>query len=251
MKNRVLSGIVIATFLSGMSIFAAPDVNSIIRMVDRVEGFRSMYSEGYQVITTTSGAKRKLVARSWAVNNGKKQLTEYTYPSDIKGQKILMTAYGDNIWMFNPETRRTRKLGSHMRKRKVMGSDFTYEDQAGGRLAEKYRGIYLRKENYAGVPCHVIQLKPTPKGPSYAKIIAWVGTGDYVTRRVDYYEKGDNNPFKRLILEDVRSVDGKKVPFKMTMTNLTDRTETLSVMTRVRFGVELPMSIFESRNLGR
>ena len=95
------------------------DVKMILKKVDEAEGFHSNYGEMKQIITTSSGKERTLVIRAWAVDNGDKQLAEYLSPPDIKGQRILMTDDGDNIWMYNPETRRTRKLGSHMRKRKV------------------------------------------------------------------------------------------------------------------------------------
>lgn len=227
------------------------DAETILKKTDEVEGFSSMYSEMQQIITTTSGQKRTLVARGWAVNNGEKQLSEYLSPADIKGQKILMTDDGDNIWMYNPETRRTRKLGSHMRKKKVMGSDFTYEDQAGGKITEKYTGVVLREEEEGGVMCYVMELTPTPRGPSYDKIIAWIGKEDFVTRRVDFYQNGESEPFKRLILEDIRLVGEKPVAHSMTMTNLEDTTETINITTRIQFGVDLPDSIFESRNLER
>lgn len=227
------------------------DASEILAKTDAAEGFRSQYAEMRQTITTTGGNKRTLVIRVWAVNNGDKQLAEYLAPPDIKGQKILMTDDGDNIWMFNPETRRTRKLGSHMKKRKVMGSDFTYEDQAGGTVSEKYTGTIVGEEDQDGARCYVLELSPTPKGPSYSKIIAYIGKADFVTRRVDYFRRNEAPPFKRLIMEDIRQVDGKRVAHRMTMTNLEDRSETVNVLDRVQFGVEIPGSIFESRNLGR
>jgi hypothetical protein len=227
------------------------DAKEILRRTDEAEGYRSQFAEMRQTITTSGGQKRTLVIRAWAVDNGDKQLAEYLAPADIKGQKILMTEQGDNIWMFNPETRRTRKLGSHMRKRKVMGSDFTYEDQAGGRISEKYVGKLLGEEEEGGVLCYRLELTPTPKGPSYGKVVAWIAKSDFVGRRVDFYEEGATQPFKRMIVEDVRAVGAKQVPHKLTMTNLEDRTDTVSVVTRVRFGVKLADSIFESRNLER
>lgn len=225
------------------------DAGMILKKVDEAEGFKSNYSEMEQIITTSSGQERTLVLRSWAVNNGDKQLAEYLSPPDIKGQRILMTDDGDNIWMFNPETRRTRKLGSHMKKKKVMGSDFTYEDQSSGNISEKYKGSFLRYENIEKTECYVLELKPTPKGPSYGKIVAWIGTEDYVIRQVDYFRKDEDRPFKRLILEDIRKASGKLYPYKMTMTNLEDKTKTVNIITKTQFGVEIPLSIFESRNL--
>lgn len=131
-KLLILGGTAALTAAAAMTAAALPSALSILKRADLVEGYRSNYSEMKQTITTSSGSKRTMVIRGWAVNNGDKQLSLYLSPADVKGQKILMTNDGDTIWMYNPETRRTRKLGSHMKKKKVMGSDFTYEDQAGG-----------------------------------------------------------------------------------------------------------------------
>ena len=136
-----------------------------------------------------------------------------------------------------------------MKKKKVMGSDFTYEDQSGGRASEKFTGTLLREEEADGVACYVLDLKPTPKGPSYSKVAAWIGKEDFVMRRADFYQNGEEAPFKRLIAEDVRPVGEKRVPHKLTMTNLEDRSTTVNVTTRIQLGVEIPESIFESRNL--
>jgi outer membrane lipoprotein-sorting protein len=227
----------------------AEDAAAILKRIDTVERYDSSYAEMKQIITTTSGQQRELVMRSWSVDTGDKQLAEYLSPADIAGQKMLMTDDGDNIWMFNPETRRTRQIGSHMRNRKVMGSDFTYEDQTGGRSSEKFTGVILRQEALDGVDCHVLELTPTAEGPSYGKLTVWVGAQDDVFRRIDYHRKAEDEAFKRLEMADIRAVDGKKVPFRMTMTNLEDKTSTVSEITMIRFGVEIPASIFESRNL--
>ena len=247
----ILLVLVIGTIVSGNVQAQSLDAEAILKKTDEVEGFDSNFSEVQQIITTSSGQKRTLVVRGWAVNNGEKQLSEYLAPADIKGQRILMTEDGDNIWMFNPETRRTRKLGSHMRKKKVMGSDFTYEDQAGGKTSEKYTGIVLREEEQGGALCYVLDLTPTPEGPSYDKIIAWIGKEDFISRRIDYYQNGESQPFKRLIMEDIRPVGEKIVAHKMTMTNLEDTTETVNIINKIQFGAKIPDSIFESRNLGR
>ena len=249
-----IPGILLCSIMLILSIVYAEakenvDVKAILEKVDEAEGFKSNYSEMKQIITTSSGQERTLVMRSWAVNNGDKQLAEYLSPPDIKGQKILMTDDGDNIWMFNPETRRTRKLGSHMKKKKVMGADFSYEDQSGGKTSEKYTGTFLRSEEVQKTECYVLELKPTPKGPSYGKLVAWVGKEDYITRQIDYYREGESKPFKRLVLEDIRKSGEKLFPYKMTMTNLEDNTNTVNIITRTQFGMEIPLSIFESRNL--
>ena len=228
---------------------ATPTAAQIIDRCDKVEYYKSNYAEMQQIITTSSGAKRTLVARSWAIDNGDKQLSEYLSPADIKGQKILMTDDGDNIWMFNAETRRTRKLGSHMKKKKVMGSDFTYEDNFGGSIREKFTPTLLGSAKEGGVECWHIKLIPTAKGPSYDKLAVWIGKGDSVTRRVDFYQDGEQQPFKRLLMTDIQPVKQRRVPMRMTMVNLQDQSQTVNVITRIVYDVEIPKSIFEARQL--
>jgi len=257
-RNRVGQILRVILLLSLVTAAVAADESSdqidaavILQRCDAAEGYKSSYGEVEQTITTTGGQKRTLQIRAWAVRSGEKQLYEYLVPADIRGQKVLMTNDGDDIWMFNPETRRTRKLGSHMKKRKVMGSDFTYEDQAGGKLVEKYTAKLRGTEDSEGTPCYVLELSPTPKGPSYEKVIAWIGKEDYITRRIDFFQNGDAKPFKRLTCSDIRKAGHKLVPFNMTMTNLEDRSETINIINRIQFGVDIPESIFESRRLAR
>ena len=232
---------------------AAPplDAAAILSRCDEAEGYQSSYSEIQQDITTSSGDVRTLEIRGWAVNNGEKQLSEYLSPADIRGQKILITNDGDDIWMFNPETRRTRKLGSHMKKRKVMGSDFSYEDMAGGKMSEKYKGSLIGEEEQEGTLCYILDLKPTPKGPSYSKIKIWIGKEDFLSRRIDFFQNNETEPFKRLTCTDIRKADDKLYPHTFTMTNLEDRTKTVDSIKSLRFGIDIPPSIFESRNLSR
>ena len=229
-------------------------VPAAAKILDRsytAEGYESAYIELDQIITTSVGGERTLVIRSWAVDNGRKKLAEYLAPADIRGQKILMTEDGDNIWMFNPETRRTRKLGSHMRKKKVMGSDFTYEDQAGGKISTKYTGTILNEEEEGDAMCYVLDLVPTPEGPSYKKVVAWIGKSDFLTRRIDFYREEDDEPYKRLICTDIHQAGGRVVAHRFTMTNLEDGTRTVNVIKDIRFKVKLTDSIFEARNLDK
>lgn len=251
-EKSMIAGLAVAVFFL-MAGAGAEELSAaeILEKCDVAEGYESAYFEMTQTITTTGGSERALGIRAWGIDSGDKQLSEYLSPADIKGQKILMTDDGDNIWMFNAETRRTRKLGSHMKKKKVMGSDFTYEDQAGGKLSEKYTGRLLGEEDEDGLPCFKLELKPTPEGPSYHKVVIWVGKADFVTRRVDFYEEGAAQPFKRMLSTDVKAVGEKRVPHTITMTNLEDRTSTVDRIGRVQFGVDLPASIFESRNMDR
>lgn len=248
--KKIITIVSVMMFLS-MTISAGISSVEILKQIDNVESYKSSYSEMEQIITTSSGSKRVLKIRGWAVNNGDKQLSEYLAPADIEGQRILMTDDGNNIWMYNPETRRVRKLGSHMKKRKVMGSDFTYEDQSMFNMNKKFKSNNVSVVNFQGEECYLLDLTPTKYGPGYSMIRIWVGKEDFITRRVDFFDNSSANPFKRLIMENIYEEGGRKIPHKMTMRNLEDGTETVNIITKIRFGVNIPNSIFSPKNLGK
>ncbi len=226
-------------------------VDQILKRIDEVEHYRKVTMETRQVITTSDGDKRTLKMTSWAVNTGEKQLSVYTYPKRVKGVKMLMLNDGDDIWSYSPRTRRTRHLASHAKKKKVMGSDFTYEDMGGGKMSEKYSGIVLREEQYEGIDCFVLELKPTSKGPSYDKIIAWVGKADFVSRKIDFFEDDGRKPFKTLYLRNVKKISNHTVPMEMLMKNHEDGGETLNETQKIDFDTSVSKQVFDSKRLDR
>ncbi|MGD9212367.1 MAG: outer membrane lipoprotein-sorting protein [Desulfobacteraceae bacterium] len=245
-----------AFFFMVLTFFAAPtalamDGAKILEKIDQVEHHDQATSVVTQIITTSDGDKRTLKIKSLSVNTGEKQLSEYTSPSRVKGVKILMLDSGDDIWSYSPRTRRTRHLASHAKKQKVMGSDFTYEDIGGGKMSEKYNGKVIRNEEYDGTDCYVMELTPTPKGPSYDKVIAWVGKKDFCTRKLDFYEDGGSKPFKTLFLKDIQNISGHITPMEMLMKNHEDGGETYNKNESIDYDTSIPTSTFNSRHLDR
>ena len=227
------------------------DVEEILKKMDLIEQYKSIYAESTQIITTSDGEKRTFKIKSWAVNTGEKQLMEYTSPARVKGVKVLMLKDGDDIWSYSPRSRRIRHLASHAKKQKVMGSDFTYEDMGGGKMSQKYTGRVVKEEKLGKVDCYVLELTPTPEGPSYKKITAWVGKKDFMVRRIDYYDEDGGKPFKTLYLSDIKKVSGHITPMKIRMKNHLDGGETVNEYTRIEYDRPIPDKKFSSSRLDR
>lgn len=244
--SALLSAVLSVSVLASASVLRAESAQEILAKVDKAQSYKTFFSEVEQTITTSSGAKRTLVIRGWAADNGDRQLSLYLSPSDIRGQLILLKDDGNDIWMHNAETGRTRKLGSHMKKKKVMGSDFTYEDQCMYNLSKKYAPVMKGEDRIDGVDCVLLELTPTGRDPVYSKLVVYVPLQDYVPRRVDYYEKGEDKPFKRLELSDVKEVDGLMVPFTLKMKSLRGKSETVNVTTKARVNIEVSEDLFDA-----
>jgi outer membrane lipoprotein-sorting protein len=228
---------------------AAQDVVDIIRRIDANEQTPSSYSEGRQIITTSSGKTRSLEVEFYSVGQNEKTLTVYTGPARVKGDKILMLNDGDDIWFYTPKTDRVRHLASHARRQRVQGSEFSYEDMISGNLEEDYTHTLLGREEVDGAECYKIESIPTESGPSYSKIIVWAEVARYVTRRIDYYE--DETLLKRLIPSDIREVNGHYLPFRLAMTNLRDGGKTVFEFERMDVGVDHDDRLFTTTSLKR
>jgi hypothetical protein len=156
----------------------------------------------------------------------------------------------DDIWAYFARTRRTRKLASHARKKKLMGSDFTYEDMGGGRrYEEEYLPARLPDRNYKEQTCYILELTPRrDKDPTYERIVCYLRKSDYYPCRIDYYEEKDNL-LKILYMEDIREIEGHPTAMKMIMHNQEDDSRTSMVIEDITYDVTYDERFFTERNL--
>jgi len=224
-------------------------VVEIIRKIDATERLASSEGVFEQTIITSGGKKRTLKAKMYSRDRNDKQLMIYIDPRRVKGDKILMLNEGDDIWFYTPKTDRVRHLASHARRRKVQGSDFAYEDMAGGSIEEDYACKLLGEGEVDEVVCYQLELIPTESGPHYSKLILWAEKEKFVTRRIDYYEEGEL--LKRLTTGDVRRIDGHWYPMEMVMRNLQEGGETGMKTVEMQFDVELADELFTTQALKR
>ena len=221
----------------------------IVARIDSTERVAASDGQYRQVITTSGGRTRTLEMRAYSRDRNDKQLLIYTGPRRVKGDKILMLNEGDDIWFYTPKTDRVRHLASHARRRKVQGSDFAYEDMAGGSIEEDYTYALVGREEVDGVSCHKFELIPTESGPYYERLLLWADAAKYVTRRIDYFEEGEL--LKRLTTSDLREIEGHWYAMKMVMANLQEGGQTAMETLQIRFDVELSDDLFTTANLKR
>jgi outer membrane lipoprotein-sorting protein len=210
-------------FLFTLSFFTAltwaqyPPVDTIIDRMENAEQVEHSISIMEQKVLTSSGNERTFRIKGYGIGNGEKGLSVYLSPARVKGEKILSLNEGDDIWTYSPKTRRARHLATHMKKAKVMGSDFSYEDMSGGDMKEKYTFKVLGEDTREGVKCLKLEMIPTDKGPDYVKILAWVNPETWMTHWLEYYN--ENGLLKTMTLSDFRTTDGHLSPWKITMKN--------------------------------
>ena len=224
--------------------FADEAGEKVLRQLDAAARPSATRSLVRQTIRTSGGAERAFTLEICTSADEEELLLVYTEPARVKGVSFLMLNGRSDTWTFNPKTRRVRKLTSSTQKRRVNGSDFTYEDFGdAGKMGEDYSADYDGEETLEGELCDRIVLVPKPGGPSYSKVIAWVSREPRVVRRADYYDE-EGEELKRLIATDVRLVDGAPTPHDLLMKSLRGDRSTRMQLVEVERNLEFNGGIF-------
>ena len=245
LKEALLTGVLIAFALPARAL----SPGEIIQKIDATERVASSKGLVRQIITTSGGEKRTLEMEYYTRDRNDKQLMIYTAPKRVRGDKILMLDDGDDIWFYTPKTDRVRHLASHARRQRVQGSDFAYEDMAGGSLEEDYTCTLLGEEKIHGAVCYKFELIPTESGPHYTRLVLWAEKEKFISRRIDYYE--DDEVVKQLNLHDIKRIDKHWCALRLVMANLKEGGQTAMETVEIEFDLELDDTIFTTRHLKR
>ena len=224
----------------------------IMKKANDLMNQKSMQATMTMTIVTSSGQERTFEYNSLSKNFGEKNLMIYLKPIRVKGQKMLRTNNGDDLWYYNASNKRARKLASHAKKQKFEGSDFSYEDMgAGDAFIKDYDTRLLGEENKNGYLCYKLELVRKPESTlSYSKLLMWVIKDNFLPLVIDYYDdKSPDRVLKTLVQSDIKIIDDIPTAMKMKMENHSDNTTTSMTLIDVKYNVRLDDELFTERGL--
>lgn len=146
-----------------------------------------------------------------------KRIIKFSAPAEVKGTGILIFDYpdkSDDMWIYLPALRRTRRIVSSEKSKSFMGSEFSNADMTAPATADfTYR--ILGEESFEGRPS--VQIESVPKTEElageygYGRSVSWIDKNNYLALKTDYYgEDGSlhktitNLEFKELDTENDR-----------------------------------------------
>ena len=188
-----------------------------------------------------------------------KRLYRFLSPADVKGTGILVFDYvskADDIWIYMPAMRKTRRVVSSERSKSFMGSDFSYGDLNIPALDE-FDYNMVKEEDVGGDKCWVIDVVPkskdTAKAEGYDKKTYWVSQKTYTVRKGMFIDL-EGKPFKELKTEDVKLLDPKKQRYRamrMEMVNKKTGRKSVFESVKVSFAPDAKDEYFTTRYLER
>ncbi len=175
-----------------------------------------------------------------------KRLIRFLEPADVKGVGFLVLS-DEEMWLYMPAFHKIRRIASHTKHEKFMGTDFTYDDLAETRYTEDYRAKVLSEDEQTVV----LELSPKPGSDvQYSRLVMKVRKSNWVPERVEFYNKAGKLA-KVLTNRKVERIGRYWTVTEMEMQDLLDQHRTLLTLREVKHDTGLKDSIFTKRYLRR
>jgi hypothetical protein len=204
---------------------------------------------------------RKIATVSKLYDNGEteKRLIRFLSPADVKGTGLLTYDYenkDDDMWLFMPALRKTRRIVSTEKAKNFMGSEFTYADMTPP-ILDNFMYEILAEEDVSGNSCWKIQMIPVDDDVAdengFSKRITFIAKQDYVIRKAIYYDL-DGELHKELAVENVKEIDTKNHkyrPMRMVMVNEQNGRKSVLNVDEIQFSPDVKDEFFTTRYLER
>ena len=188
-----------------------------------------------------------------------KRIVRFLAPADVKGTGVLMFDYDaapDDVWIFLPALRKTRRIVSSQRNQSFLGSEFSFGDLSAPSLDEFTYNL-VKEEDAGGEPCFVIDVTPkdkaTGEAEGYSKKTVWISKATYTVRRTQFFDMG-GKLLKELNTSDVKLIDPKKKSYramKMEMVNKQNGRKSTFLSEKVTLAPDTKDEYFTERYLER
>ena len=206
-------------------------------------------------LTNSRGSTRVREIKQFIKQFGEdeKKIMFFVAPSDVKNTSFMSWSYGDgqsdDMWIYLPALKKTKRISSSSKSDYFMGSDFTYDD-LGGRHPSEDTHTFLREETINGKDCYVVESIPKDSDYLYSKTISWVVKDEWFGMKKDFYDE-DEEFLKSLIINEYEKVNGYWVIPEMEMYNEQKDHSTLMQLKDIKIGDGINDSQFTERMMER
>ncbi len=185
-------------------------------------GFQSGQANLTLIIEDKAGSRRvrKLDVKSKKVSEATQTLVALTHPKEVKGQAFLFAENKkseDDVWMYVPAFKVTRRIEGSQKSGSFLGSHFTYADLESRDIKDaKYKRLEDDKIGKHAV--YVVQSTPNKGSESdYSKVISYIRKSDSMPLKMRFFDKsGDVG--KTLFVEKLDKTDnGETYVKRMTL----------------------------------
>ena len=205
-------------------------------------------------------AQRRFEMAHRADPAGSRSLVRFVAPDYLRGHALLVVDSedgADDIWIYQPEERRPRRIGSSQKGDAFYGSDLAFEDLERTRWDRWRISAWVPTEE-DGEPCLVADAWPTPDS-QYGRLRIWIATRVDGVLRIDFFGPGEEGtragarPLKRLRadLADAVEDQGYLRLRRIVIEQIGRDARTELVIERIAIDPAIAASVFSAMRLER
>ena len=254
----ILTSFLVISLIANAQQFTAREIVTKAVTAVQLEGSESIST---LTIIDKKGRKRlrKMTQASKIYNNGdvEKRIIKFLEPADVLGTGLLTFDYknkNDDMWLYMPALRKTRRIVSSEKSKSFMGSEFSYSDLTPPKM-DDFSFKLLPDEEIDGVDCYKIEMLPNndliADENGFSKKLSWFGKNDLVIRKSVYYNLYGELE-KVLLSKDIKELDKTNRrfrPMEMIMENILNNRKSIMKMDQIIFNPNVKDEYFETSYL--
>jgi len=222
-------------------------------------------SESISTMTIIDGKGRERVREIAAVTKlyddgeTEKRLIRFLSPADVKGTGLLTYDYekkDDDMWLFMPALRKTRRIVSSEKAKNFMGSEFSYADMSPPVL-DDFNYTMIGDSEAEGVSCWEIEVIPVDDDVAdengFSKRVVHIEKKTFIIRGAVYYDL-DGELHKELSVKEIREMDPENHKYRlihMIMVNKQNERQSILKVNKIKFNPDVKDEYFTTRYLER
>ncbi len=209
-------------------------------------------------ITEKNGATRnRTISMTTKTFSGglEKRMIKFLEPGDVRGTAMLVVDNkysADDIWIYLPALKRTRRIVSSEKGKSFMSSEFTNADMSSPTLSD-FENKHLTESGKDNM--WIIESIPVDEDKEdeygYSRKISYIDMNNYQVRKMEFYNF-DDEMFKTIEIKSVHEMAGGKYMIKdmIASNHITDRKSEI-VFNNIEEQVKVDDAFFTVRNLER
>jgi len=222
----------------------------LAKLMDKRKNPLDMKSTINMEIKNKKGRIRTSSIKSISKNNKKKQILWFTKPADDKGVAFLKIEHenkNDEMRLWLPAFKRTRRISSKKKSESFMGSDMSYEDMTNRNISE-YKYKIIGEEKIDTTDCYILESIPT-KQSEYSKHITWVTKKTTLPIKEHSFDKNNIHLKNKYIT--YMKIGGYYIATKLHVENIIKNHQTTLNITNIIVDSNVQDNVFQEKNLKR
>ena len=260
MNKRTAQALILTALLPALGAAVENDAKGIMAQSQeamKLDGSESVVTltisdqRGNTRVRTFSSASKKYP------DGSTKMIMRFLEPADVRGTGILTfdnVKGDDDMWIYMPALRKTRRIVSTEKTKSFMGSEFSNADITTPNI-DDYTYTVIGNETLDGLDCWKIETVPANDGiaaeTGYSKKIVWIAKNDYMARKTEFYDRSGKH-LKTLDVHEVQLLDEKNRKYlarDITMVNVQNNRKSRFKIDKVVFNPGVSDEYFTVRYL--